>query len=121
MKLQDLINEVIDAVKKLFHPEVKAIKVQIDSLIEREVSQAMPRLWRFDADIYGPGSTLSGTRITGMCSLIWPKPAWCDSVRVFSMLSDVQLKKAMPFTKESPTLDGRANIGRSQKGRYSFP
>ena len=41
MKLQDLINEVIDAVKKLFHPEVKAIKTQVDSLIEREVSVGM--------------------------------------------------------------------------------
>jgi hypothetical protein len=38
--LQDLINEVIDAVKKLFHPEVKAIKAQVESLIEREVSQS---------------------------------------------------------------------------------
>jgi hypothetical protein len=33
-------NEVIDAVKKLFHPEVKAIKAQVESLIEREVSQS---------------------------------------------------------------------------------
>jgi hypothetical protein len=37
VKMQDLINEVIEAVKKLFHPEVKAIKSQVDSLIEREV------------------------------------------------------------------------------------
>ena len=40
LKLQDLINEVIDAVKKLFHPEVKAIKAQVESLIEREVSRS---------------------------------------------------------------------------------
>ena len=40
VKMQDFINEVIEAVKKLFHPEVKAIKAQVDSLIEREVRPA---------------------------------------------------------------------------------
>lgn len=36
LRLQDLINEVIEAVQKLFQPEVKAIKAQVESLIERE-------------------------------------------------------------------------------------
>lgn len=36
LRLQDLINQVIEAVQKLFQPEVKAIKAQVESLIERE-------------------------------------------------------------------------------------
>lgn len=48
LKLQDLINEVIDAVKKLFHPEVKAIKAQVESLIEREVSRSEPKWMAYD-------------------------------------------------------------------------
>jgi len=51
MKLQDLINEVIDAVKKLFHPEVKAIKTQVDSLIEREVSVGMRVVRQLDPHV----------------------------------------------------------------------
>jgi hypothetical protein len=50
LKLQDLINEVIDAVKKLFHPEVKAIKAQVESLIEREVSRSGSD-WTADANV----------------------------------------------------------------------
>jgi hypothetical protein len=72
MKLQDLINEVIDAVKKLFHPEVKAIKTQVDSLIEREVSRRCSK--RVACDVVDAGfasSTLSETKITVMCSRIW--------------------------------------------------
>lgn len=38
LKLPDLINQVVDAVKNMFQPEVKAIKTQVESLIEREVS-----------------------------------------------------------------------------------
>lgn len=37
LKLPDLINAVVDAVKNMFQPEVKAIKTQVESLIEREV------------------------------------------------------------------------------------
>ncbi|KAJ9114692.1 hypothetical protein QFC22_005568 [Naganishia vaughanmartiniae] len=36
LKLPDLINAVVDAVKNMFQPEVKAIKTQVESLIERE-------------------------------------------------------------------------------------
>ncbi|KAJ9114492.1 hypothetical protein QFC20_001365 [Naganishia adeliensis] len=36
LKLPDLINQVVDAVKNMFQPEVKAIKTQVESLIERE-------------------------------------------------------------------------------------
>jgi hypothetical protein len=50
LKLQDLINEVIDAVKKLFHPEVKAIKAQVESLIEREVSR-LDAKWMADENV----------------------------------------------------------------------
>lgn len=41
LKLPDLINQVVDAVKNMFQPEVKAIKVQVESLIEREVSRCV--------------------------------------------------------------------------------
>jgi hypothetical protein len=36
LKSQQLITETIDAVNKHFKPEVKAIKLRIDSLMERE-------------------------------------------------------------------------------------
>jgi len=36
MKSQQLVNETIEAVSKHFKPEVKAIKIRIDSLIDRE-------------------------------------------------------------------------------------
>jgi acid phosphatase family membrane protein YuiD len=38
LKLNELVNETVEAVSKMFMPEVKAIKKQIESLIEREVS-----------------------------------------------------------------------------------
>lgn len=36
LKLNELVNETVEAVSKMFMPEVKAIKKQIESLIERE-------------------------------------------------------------------------------------
>ncbi len=39
LKLNELVNETVEAVSKMFMPEVKAIKKQIESLIEREVSE----------------------------------------------------------------------------------
>lgn len=36
LRLAELVNEVVDAVKNMFQPEVKAIKTQVESLIERE-------------------------------------------------------------------------------------
>lgn len=36
LKLNELVNETVDAVKNMFQPEVKAIKTQVESLIERE-------------------------------------------------------------------------------------
>jgi hypothetical protein len=37
LKLPELVNQTVEAVSKMFMPEVKAIKTQIESLIEREV------------------------------------------------------------------------------------
>lgn len=38
MTLSELVNETVKAVEKMFVPEVKGIKAQVESLIEREVS-----------------------------------------------------------------------------------
>ncbi len=40
LKLPELVNQTVEAVSKMFMPEVKAIKTQIESLIEREVGRA---------------------------------------------------------------------------------
>lgn len=69
LKVQELVNQVIEAVEKLFQPEVKAIKSQIDSLIEREVRVA-PRLFciaLFKLIIKKSPSTSNEMKMTETC------------------------------------------------------
>lgn len=65
LKLPDLINQVVDAVKNMFQPEVKAIKTQVESLIEREVSQ-VGRLPECQADFWRC-SISRGMKVTRTC------------------------------------------------------
>ena len=46
LKLPELVNQTVEAVSKMFMPEVKTIKTQIESLIEREVRTSAARgMW----------------------------------------------------------------------------
>ena len=44
LKLPELVNQTVEAVSKMFMPEVKTIKTQIESLIEREVRTSAARV-----------------------------------------------------------------------------